>query len=109
MGIWIYGYKNIWMYIIYLVWKYTMALKYPRGCKYSIGLIYGYICIRCMDVWIYEYMDNIDGYLDIWIYEDIDNSGLSCISGESIISTILSISWVSHIWIFLLSILYSGV
>ena len=24
--------------------------------------------IRCMDLWIYEYMDKIYGYLDIWIY-----------------------------------------
>ena len=75
---------------------YIMGLKYLRGCKYFIGLIYGYICIRCMDVWIYEYMYNIYGCLDIWIYEYIYKSGVSCISGESSISAILSISWVSH-------------
>ena len=35
-------------------------------------------------------------YINIWIYEYIYNSGVSSISGESIISGVLSISLVSH-------------
>ena len=43
---------------------YIMGLKYFRGCKYFMGVIYGYMdkMYGCMDVWIYEYMD-------VWIYK----------------------------------------
>ena len=63
---------------------YIMGLKYLRGCKYFMGLIYGYMdkMYGCLDIWTYEYMDKIYGYWDIWIYEYIYNSGVSCISGE---------------------------
>ena len=66
-----------------------------------------------MDGWIYEYMDvyNIIIYHILYwkyliglIYGYI--SGVSCISGEWSISAILSISWVSHIWIFEYKYLY---
>ena len=43
---------------------YIMGLKYLRGCKYFMGLIYGYMdkMYGCLDIWIYEYMDKIYGY-----------------------------------------------
>ena len=76
---------------------YIKGLKYLRGCKYFMGLIYGYKdkMYGCMDICIYEYIW-IHGYMNIYIY----NSGVSCISGEASISAVLSISWVSHIWRF---------
>ena len=61
MDIWIYGYKDIWIYGSYmdLIWIY--------GSYMNILIIYGY-----MDIWIYgSYMDIwiIYGYMDhIWIY-----------------------------------------
>ena len=66
-----------------------------------------------MDGWIYKYMDvyNIIIYHILYwkyliglIYGYI--SGVSCTSGEWSISAILSISWVSHIWIFEYKYLY---
>ena len=48
---------------------YIIGLKSLRGCKYFMGLIYGYMDkkYRCMDIWIY-------GYLDVWIYAYIYNA-----------------------------------
>ena len=48
---------------------YIKGLKYLRGCKYFMGLIYGYKdkMYGCMDICIYEYIW-IHGYMNIYIY-----------------------------------------
>ena len=54
------------------------------------------ILIRCLDVPLYEYMDTwIYGYMNIYIIPVCP-----VYQGESSISAVLSILWVSHIWIF---------
>ena len=49
---------------------YIMGLKYLRGCKYFMCLIYGYMdkMYRYMDIWMYGYM-NIYIILACPVYE----------------------------------------
>ena len=75
---------------------YIMGLKYLKGCKYFMGVIYGYMdkMYGCMDVWMYGCMDVwMYGYMNIWIFRYMDIWMYIYNSCHSLSVTILGALW----------------